>query len=181
MRAFLKNHRHAPRKMRLIAKAVIGKDVSVALPELSMMPHKGATTLHKLISSALANAKDQDTSVHERDLTIKNITVDKGMTFVRYMPRAFGRATPLRKECSHIRVTLEPKGGKPIAEKDSATKGTSKKQTSKKADTKKKGVKTKTSASDTTSTEKKETEKKKTKPAKKAETAKIDKKETVTK
>lgn len=109
MRAFLKNHRHAPRKIRLIARAVIGKQVSTARFELSMMPHKGAKTLEKLIRSAVANAVQKDATLTEEDLMIENITVDKGITFVRHMPRAFGRATPLRKECSHIRVMLTRK------------------------------------------------------------------------
>jgi len=114
MRAFLKNNRQAPRKVRLIARAVIGKSVAVAVSELSVMPHKGARTIKKLIESAAANAKQHDVSITNEDLIVKNITVDKGSVYVRYMPRAFGRATPLRRENSHIRVTLELKNGKEL-------------------------------------------------------------------
>jgi large subunit ribosomal protein L22 len=141
MRAFLKNNRHAPRKIRLIARAVIGKDVSVALSEYSMMPHKGAKTLEKLIRSAVANAIQKDTSLTEADLKIENITVDKGITYTRYMPRAFGRATPLRKECSHIRVILARKNEAGIEKKESKTK-TTKEVASKKPSTEKKENKT---------------------------------------
>ena len=106
MRAFLKNNRQAPRKVRLIARAVIGKNVAVALTELAFMPHKGAGTLKKLIESAVANAQQTNADIKPEDLKIHNITVDKGTTFVRYRPRAFGRAAPIHKENSHIRVEL---------------------------------------------------------------------------
>ncbi len=114
MQAFLKNNRQAPRKVRLVARAVIGKNVSVALLELSMMPHKGASTLKKLISSAVANAKQFEPGLSEEDLVIKNITVDKGITYKRFRARAFGRAAPIHKECSHIRVTLEKIEGEKV-------------------------------------------------------------------
>ncbi len=107
MRAFLKNNRQAPRKVRLVARAVIGKNVEVAVSELSFMPNKAAFALRKLILSAVANAKQKDASVKDADLKIKNITVDKGATYMRYKARAFGRAAPIRRESSHIRVSLE--------------------------------------------------------------------------
>ena len=112
MRAFLKNNRQTPRKVRLIARTVVGVRVDVALAQLSHMPHKAAKALKTLIASAYANAKQEDEQVNMKDLEVKNITVDKGMTHVRYMPRAFGRASPIRRESSHVRVTLglhEPK------------------------------------------------------------------------
>jgi large subunit ribosomal protein L22 len=106
MKAFLKNNRQAPRKVRLIADAVRGRNVEEALATLSHTPNKAAPTLHKLIMSAVANARQEDVSIKESDLFIRTITVDKGITYVRYMPRAFGRASPINRESSHIRVTL---------------------------------------------------------------------------
>jgi len=108
MRAFLKNNRQAPRKVRLIARSIVGKNVAVAVSELSFMPHKAAQTLKKIILSAVANAKQKNDAIKEEDLIVKNIQVDKGTTYVRYMPRAFGRATPINRENSHIRVELAP-------------------------------------------------------------------------
>jgi large subunit ribosomal protein L22 len=107
MRAFLKNNRQAPRKVRLVAREVVGKNVKVALSELSFMPHKASFTLSKLISSAIANAKQADASIKEEDLFVKNIMVDKGITYKRYRPRAFGRASIIHKESSHVRVVLD--------------------------------------------------------------------------
>jgi large subunit ribosomal protein L22 len=108
MRAFLKNNRQAPRKVRVVARAMVKKNVSVALAELSFMPQKGASSLKKLIKSAVANAQQKNVNLKEEDLFVKNITVDKGITFSRYMPRAFGRASAIHRECSHIRVELAP-------------------------------------------------------------------------
>lgn len=107
MRAFLKNNRQAPRKVRLIARAVVGKNAETAVSELSFIPNKAAKTLIGVIESAVANARQGDANLTASELKVKNITVDKGVTYVRYMPRAFGRAAPIRKESSHIHVTLE--------------------------------------------------------------------------
>lgn len=147
MKAFLKNYRQAPRKVRVIANHVRGKNVAEVLAVLEFMPNKGANMLHKLISSAVANAKQTDASVTPADLVIKTITANKGTTFVRYMPRAFGRAYPINRECSHVLVELARKGGRkaekteetaPVAEKHAKTtakktvKKTAKKSVSKK-------------------------------------------------
>ena len=136
MKAFLKNNRQAPRKVRLIADAVRSRTVEEALAILSHTPNKAAPTLRKLIMSAAANARQEDVSIKDSELFIKTITVDKGITYVRYMPRAFGRASPINRESSHIRVTLgrtdTPKVHKaPVAAKETP------------ADTKKKATKKK--------------------------------------
>jgi large subunit ribosomal protein L22 len=106
MKAYLKNYRQAPRKVRLLVNVLRGKKVARALEELSLMPQKAAQPLQKLVASAVANAKLVDSTLTEETLMIERITVDKGVTFVRYMPRAFGRASPIHRESSHIRVSL---------------------------------------------------------------------------
>ena len=103
MKAFLKNHNQAPRKTRLVTDLVKGKTVSEALTMLPFVKKKGAEEVRKLIASAAANSDEKDTT----KLIVENITVDKGMTLKRWLPRARGRATPLRKEKSHIKVTLK--------------------------------------------------------------------------
>ena len=40
------------------------------------------------------------------DLWVKIITVDAGMTIKRSAPRAFGRASPIRKRTSHVLIKL---------------------------------------------------------------------------
>jgi large subunit ribosomal protein L22 len=145
MRAFLKNNRQAPRKVRLVAQATVGKTVAVALTELTFMPQKAAGTLKKVIASAAANARQSDSAATDENLIVKNITVDKGVTYKRYRPRAFGRATPINRESSHIRVTLEKKASAKPAEKQETKKDAkpaAKKTTAKKTATKKETAKT---------------------------------------
>ncbi len=43
------------------------------------------------------------------NLFIKKITIDQGPTLKRWMPRAHGRATMIRKKSSHIILVLEEK------------------------------------------------------------------------
>lgn len=139
MQSFLKNNRQAPRKVRLIARAMVGKTVPVALSELTYMSNKGAETLAKLIGSAVANAKQANASTQEENLVVKNITVDKGVTLHRSMPRAFGRASPIHKESSHIHVFLgeiqtakkEVKVEKTVEKKPASAKATTGKETKK--------------------------------------------------
>jgi large subunit ribosomal protein L22 len=104
MHATLKNHNQAPRKARLVTDLVKGKSVSRALAMLPFVKKKGALEVKKLVASAAANS-----GLKPEELYIENITVDKGMTLKRWLPRARGRATPLRKEKSHITVTLNKK------------------------------------------------------------------------
>ena len=106
MKAFLKNYRQAPRKVRLVADSVRGKSVPEADAQLSLMSQKAAPVLRKLVASAVANARQANPSVRPENLYIATITVDKGMTYTRFMPRAFGRASPINRECAHIRLAL---------------------------------------------------------------------------
>ena len=107
MKATVKNYRQAPRKVRLIANLVRGKQVSHALDILSHIQKRAAEPFAKLIKSAVANAKEQ--GVKEDDLTITRVQVDKGFTFRRYRPRARGRAARIDKHTSHVQIELNTK------------------------------------------------------------------------
>jgi large subunit ribosomal protein L22 len=106
MKASLHNYRQAPRKMRLVADSIKGKRVSDALVALTFMPKKAAEPLKKLVESAVANARVKDAAVTAEDLRIGSIVVNQGITMVRYMPRAFGRASPIRRHASHVNLVL---------------------------------------------------------------------------
>jgi large subunit ribosomal protein L22 len=82
--------------------------------ELAFMPQKAALMFKKLIDAAVANAKQGDASFDEERCVVDRVTVDKGTTYVRFMPRAFGRATPINRESSHVTLTLAVKSA-PIA------------------------------------------------------------------
>lgn len=104
MKATLKNYRQAPRKMRLLADLVRGKEVEHALTVLEFTPKRGARIISKLISSAAANARTNDNA--SKPLVIKTIAVDEGFTLKRFRPRAFGRASRINKRTSHVSVEL---------------------------------------------------------------------------
>ncbi len=105
--ALLKFARISPRKVRLVADTVRGKDVSEAIEQLKYMPKKSAPILGRLIWSAVNNAKEMKASVDPDRLYIKTILVDGGPTLRRWRPRAHGRATRIRKRTSHIRIVLD--------------------------------------------------------------------------
>jgi large subunit ribosomal protein L22 len=102
--ALLASYPQAPRKVRLVTDLVKGKTVAAALAELSFLPKRSALPVKKLIESAVASAKAKGADVET--LRIKNITVDESDMLVRYMPRAFGRAAPVRRRKSRVALTL---------------------------------------------------------------------------
>ncbi len=104
MKASLSNYRQSPRKVRLVTDSIKGKRVADALILLSYLPKRASHAIKKLLASAEANARTNGASGDS--LVVKNITVNEGATFRRFMPRAFGRATPIRKRTSHIQVEL---------------------------------------------------------------------------
>lgn len=107
MKAILKNYRQSPRKVRLIADLVRGKDVKKALDMLTFVNKRASLPFMKLIKSAEANAKSQGVDVSA--LIVKSVAVDKGTVLKRIMPRARGVAARINKRNSHIKVELGTK------------------------------------------------------------------------
>lgn len=107
MKAFLKNYRQSPRKVRLVGDAVKGKRVADAMVYLSFLPKRAAEPMKKLVASAVANAKQAGENTD--DLVISSLTVDKGIVLKRMMPRARGSAFRINKRSSHITLTLAQK------------------------------------------------------------------------
>jgi ribosomal protein L22 len=99
--------RIAPRKARLIADQVRGMHIESARALLQFSPRGAAHPIHKLINSAAANAENNHDLVGD-EMRIATITVDEGPTLRRFRPRAMGRATPINKRTSHIKVALTP-------------------------------------------------------------------------
>ncbi len=84
---------------------VRGMKVEEALDTLSHLPKKGARHLHKVIHSAASNAENNDKQ-QRKDLYIKELIVNKGPAFRRYIPMARGRARGIDKWTSHVTVRL---------------------------------------------------------------------------
>jgi large subunit ribosomal protein L22 len=100
--------RLSPQKARLVVDMVRGKGVQDVLNILKFSPQKAAGIVSTLVSSAVANAEQKGVSDVDR-LYVKTITVDQGPALKRFIPRAQGRATKIRKPTSHITVILEEK------------------------------------------------------------------------
>ncbi|MEI6305357.1 MAG: 50S ribosomal protein L22 [Deltaproteobacteria bacterium] len=97
--------RLSPRKTRLVVDLVRGKGIQEALNTLNFLPQPSAKLISKLLKSAVANAEQKGVSDVDR-LFVKSIYVDGGTVLKRFVPRAMGRASKIRKPTSHIAVTL---------------------------------------------------------------------------
>lgn len=107
MKATLKNYRQSPRKVRLIADLVRGKDVAKARATLKFVNKRAAEPFMKLLDSAVANATQQ--GVAAESLFVETVAVDKGVVLKRFMPRARGSASRINKRSSHITIALGKK------------------------------------------------------------------------
>ena len=99
-KAIAKYVRVSPRKAGQICSLVRGKNVDEALAILKFTPRGAAADIAKVVKSAKANAEN---------LYIASIVANQGPTIKRFMPRAQGRATMIRKRTSHIEVVLKEK------------------------------------------------------------------------
>ncbi len=100
-KAILKFIRLSPTKARLIAREVQGMNAELALASLEFMPNKAAKIISKVIASAVANG-----DYEPEEVVISSCRVDQGPVIKRFIPRARGRATPIRKPTSHIFVEV---------------------------------------------------------------------------
>jgi large subunit ribosomal protein L22 len=101
-RAVLKFIRLSPTKARLIAREVQGMNAELAIASLDFMPHKAAKLISKTIASAVANA-----GLEPDEAFVSSCRVDQGPVLKRFIPRARGRATPIRKPTAHITVEVQ--------------------------------------------------------------------------
>lgn len=104
--ATLNNLRVAPRKVRLVTHALVGVDTREALLQLSKQVKKSSDPIATLLKSAVANAVN-NFGLDENNLYIFAINVGDGLRLERWLPRAFGRATPLMRRGSNVTIILE--------------------------------------------------------------------------
>ncbi len=110
MKAFLKNYRQTPRKVRLVAGLIKNKSVAEAIAELDFLAKRAGLPIKKLLLSAVSNAKSM--GVQMDNLFIKELRVDKGITMKRMMPAAMGTGHRINKRTSHITLVLTEKSVK---------------------------------------------------------------------
>jgi large subunit ribosomal protein L22 len=104
MKAFLKNYRQAPRKVRKVADLIKGKKVTEAIAELDFLAKRAGSPIKKLLLSAVANAKQM--GIEADNLFIKELRVDKGIVMKRMMPAAMGTGHRINKRTSHLFLLL---------------------------------------------------------------------------
>lgn len=100
--------RMSPKKVRLVIDNIRGKDALQALDILKFINKLASNPVEKLLNSAIANAEN-NFKLEKGNLYIKEIRADDGPTLKRWMPRAFGRATTIRKRMTHISIVLGEK------------------------------------------------------------------------
>ncbi len=102
--------RLSPRKVRLVTNLVKGMWAIDAISQLEFVHKKPASYVSEVIKSAIANGVN-NFGLRKESLYIKSITCDSGPKLKRYMPRAQGRASEIRRPLSHINVLLEERSG----------------------------------------------------------------------
>lgn len=101
-------HRYAdqgPRKIRLFADLIRGRNVDEALELLKFYHNRGARLVEKVVKSALGNADDRECPALD-ELVVTEARVDGAPTYKRIQPRARGTAFQILRRMSHIHITL---------------------------------------------------------------------------
>lgn len=107
-KAIVKTVRSAPRKARLVADLIRGKQVGEAIAILALTPRGASPIITKVLNSAIANAEhNYDLDINK--LVVSDIQVNEGPTLKRFRPRAMGRASQINKRTSHISVVVTEK------------------------------------------------------------------------
>lgn len=99
--AFSRYVRISPSKVRRILDQIRGRSSEEALMILKFMPYKACPIIAKVVSSALANAK-QKFGMEASSFYITEARADSGPILKRFCPHAQGRGFPIKKQMSHI-------------------------------------------------------------------------------
>jgi len=104
--ATAKNIKISPQKVRLVVDQIRKMTPTQSIKILDYLPKRSSPALKKVISSAIANAKN-NYGIGEEALKFAQIQVGPGPVFKRYRAVARGRAHTILKRTSHIIVVLE--------------------------------------------------------------------------
>jgi len=98
----------SPRKMRIVADLIRGKEVMQAMNILRYNAKAPAERLEKLLQSAIANweAKTGD-KIDEGKVMVKSINVDSARMLKRLRPAPQGRGYRVRKRSNHVTIVLD--------------------------------------------------------------------------
>lgn len=107
--AVLRNCPTSPRKMRLMADLIRGKEANQALDILKFSSKEASRRLEKLLMSAISNwqAKNEGVRLEDANLIVKEVFVDSARMLKRIQPAPQGRAYRVRKRSNHVTLTVE--------------------------------------------------------------------------
>ncbi len=105
VKSIYRNARISAFKCREVTREIQGLPATDALDLLRFVPKKAAGLVAKTLSSAIANAENNN-NLNVANLVIQEAVVGEGATFKRFQPKARGSAGPIRKRTSHIRIVL---------------------------------------------------------------------------
>lgn len=108
MKAYWKNIRISPKKLRVVAEIVRNRDAAWALNFLKFAPKKWADILYKVLHSAVSNAVNND-SQDMANLYINSLSITKWIVYKRWQPISRWRMHPILKRTSNIRLELQVK------------------------------------------------------------------------
>ena len=119
--------RISPRKVRLVARQLVGLSVVEAIARLEYLPNRSALPLTKLIKQAAGNAAAIHQFKNPVQLIIGSIMVGEGPTYKRFQPVSRGRAHSIKKRTSHITLAVKPSlpdtaTNKPLNQSDTTSK-----------------------------------------------------------
>ncbi len=118
-RAEAKFQRVSPQKARLVLDLIKGRGVQEALETAAFTKKRIAPVIHKLLTSAVDNAKyvsgEQGTDLDVDNLYVKRAVANDGPRMKRIRPAPMGRAYRYQRRLSHIIVA--------VAERDGAVSG----------------------------------------------------------
>ena len=105
-RAVLRSFRESPRRVRMVADMIRGKSVEDALSILRFQQRKAATMLSKVLTSAIANATENEKADADK-LVVSKVNIDAGAVEKRWLSRSMGRANRLLRRTSHVTVVVD--------------------------------------------------------------------------
>jgi large subunit ribosomal protein L22 len=104
-KAVIRYTRMSPRKARIVANMIRGKDIDEAMAILRLQQRKAAKVMRKLLVSAIANAHTNH-QLEVDNLVVKTVLVDGGPILKRWMPRAMGRANRMNRRTAHVTIVV---------------------------------------------------------------------------
>ena len=94
-------------KVRQVVDLIRGKDIPTSLALLKHV-NKGSTAMiKKVLDSAVSNAKQK--GLMEDQLFVSKITANHGGSWKRFRAASFGRATPILRRTTHLKIELDLK------------------------------------------------------------------------